>query len=48
MVRALIDRETLARAMNLESNQHVLLAQTVGYPQLAASAAGLKGAPETP
>lgn len=39
VVRALIDRETLARAMNLESNQHVLLAQTVGYPQLATSVA---------
>lgn len=51
VVRALIDRETLARAMNLESNQHVLLAQTVGYPQLAVTAAdrsaGLKSVPGT-
>jgi SagB-type dehydrogenase family enzyme len=35
VVRALFDRETLARAMNLAPTQHILLAQTVGYPLLA-------------
>lgn len=35
VVRALFDRDTLARAMNLEPTQHILLAQTVGYPLLA-------------
>lgn len=32
VVRALIDRSALAKAMRLERDQHVVLAQSVGYP----------------
>ena len=33
VVRALIDREALARAVGLTADQHIVLAQTVGYPK---------------
>jgi SagB-type dehydrogenase family enzyme len=33
VVRGSVDKEALAKAMHLKSNQHVLLAQTVGYPR---------------
>jgi SagB-type dehydrogenase family enzyme len=32
VVRGLIDRAALARAMRLDPNQHIILAQSVGYP----------------
>lgn len=32
VVRASIDKEALAKAMNLRSDQKIILAQTVGYP----------------
>jgi len=32
-VRALIDRPTLAKAINLRSDQKIILAQSVGYPK---------------
>jgi len=35
MVRAYIDREALAKAMLLKPHQHVILAQSVGYPKQA-------------
>ncbi|MBL8384564.1 MAG: nitroreductase family protein [Burkholderiales bacterium] len=38
VLRTLIDRDTLSRAMNLEPTQRVVLAQTVGYPLLAQTA----------
>jgi len=31
-VRGWVDREEIARAMNLRPDQHIILAQTVGYP----------------
>jgi SagB-type dehydrogenase family enzyme len=37
MVRAYIDREALAKAMLLKPHQHVILAQSVGYPKQAAA-----------
>ncbi|HTY38921.1 MAG TPA: nitroreductase family protein [Bacteroidota bacterium] len=33
VVRGSVDRPSLAKAMNLSSNQRILLAQTVGYPK---------------
>ncbi|MBS1170061.1 MAG: McbC-like oxidoreductase for polypeptide thioester cyclization [Burkholderiaceae bacterium] len=33
MVRAYIDKPALAKALNLASNQHIILAQSVGYPE---------------
>jgi SagB-type dehydrogenase family enzyme len=33
VVRGMVDREKLAKAMKLRSSQEILLAQTVGYPQ---------------
>ncbi|MBS1187359.1 MAG: McbC-like oxidoreductase for polypeptide thioester cyclization [Burkholderiaceae bacterium] len=33
MVRAYIDKPALAKALNLASNQHIILAQSVGYPK---------------
>ncbi len=32
VIRAYIDKDTLAKAMNLDSNKKIILAQTVGYP----------------
>jgi SagB-type dehydrogenase family enzyme len=32
VVRGMVDREDLEKAMNLGADQHVILAQTVGYP----------------
>jgi SagB-type dehydrogenase family enzyme len=32
VVRGMVDREALEKAMNLRTDQHVILAQTVGYP----------------
>ncbi len=32
VVRGAVDRETLAKAMELRPDQHVVLAQTIGYP----------------
>jgi len=32
VVRATVDKENLREKMNLQSNQHILLGQTVGYP----------------
>ncbi len=37
VVRALFDRDALASALRLSSKEHVLLAQTVGYPAAAKS-----------
>lgn len=31
VVRGLVDREALSRVMNLRFDQHIILAQTVGY-----------------
>lgn len=36
MVRAYIDREALAKAMLLKPHQHIILAQSVGYPKQVA------------
>lgn len=33
VVRGWVDKETLAKPMSLRPNQHVVLAQTVGYPR---------------
>lgn len=33
VVRGMIDKEALSKAMNLGNNQKVMLAQTVGYPE---------------
>lgn len=33
VVRAMIDRPALAKAMKLRPDQHIILAQTVGYPR---------------
>ena len=33
VVRGMLDKEALAKAMNLSINQKVMLAQTVGYPE---------------
>jgi len=33
VVRGMIDRDELAKAMKLRGNQRIILAQTVGYPQ---------------
>jgi nitroreductase len=33
MVRAYIDKPALAKAMHLSPNQHIVLAQSVGYPK---------------
>ncbi|MEA5097679.1 MAG: nitroreductase family protein [Burkholderiaceae bacterium] len=33
MVRAYIDQPALAQALNLKPNQHIILAQSVGYPK---------------
>lgn len=33
VVRGWLDREALAKAMRLRRNQHIILAQTVGYPK---------------
>jgi len=33
VVRAMINKEELAKAMKLRPEQHIMLAQTVGYPQ---------------
>ena len=33
VVRAMIDRPALAKAMNLRPEQKIILAQTVGYPK---------------
>jgi SagB-type dehydrogenase family enzyme len=33
VVRGMVDREALAKAMNLRADQKVILAQTVGYPK---------------
>jgi len=33
VVRAMVDREPLAKALQLSSTQRIILAQTVGYPQ---------------
>jgi SagB-type dehydrogenase family enzyme len=33
VVRAMVDRDALAKAMNLRPDQHIVLAQTVGYPK---------------
>jgi SagB-type dehydrogenase family enzyme len=33
VVRGMVDRQKLAKAMKLRSSQRILLAQTVGYPQ---------------
>lgn len=32
VIRAFIDKDTLARAMGLKANQRIILSQTVGYP----------------
>ena len=42
VVRGYVDRDALAKAMNLTADQHVMLAQTVGYPKKAAPAAEKK------
>jgi hypothetical protein len=34
VVRGLVDRPALARAMSLRPERQILLAQTVGYPAL--------------
>ncbi len=33
MVRAYIDKPALAKVLGLKPNQHVILAQSVGYPK---------------
>jgi len=33
VVREMLDKEALAKAMNLSVNQKIMLAQTVGYPE---------------
>jgi SagB-type dehydrogenase family enzyme len=37
VMRGRVDREELAKAMNLRPDQHIVLSQTVGYPKKTAS-----------
>jgi SagB-type dehydrogenase family enzyme len=42
VVRGYVDKEALAKAMNLAPTQHIVLAQTVGYPEKAEAPAEKK------